>query len=582
MTTLPLAAKKDVRAWLWSVTKANRGAFTGMMALFAAAALVGLVGPRLLGDLVDAVTSGTSTLRVDVTVLVFVGTLALHAALQGLARYRAAVYGEKLLAEAREGMVNHVVTLPLSAVEAAGTGDLLSRATSDVDRLDEGLRQAGPQILVASVTVVLTAAAMFLTSPMVALGMLVAVPVIVVAVRWYLPRVMPAYQETLGLWATLHTSTHETAEGGRTVEALRLRDKRVLDNDTAMGRALERESYCSRLWSLFLAALDVAYLLPIAVILLVGGVAYANGWAGLGEVTAVVLYARVLAEPLGEILAWLDELQVGTAALRRILGVRRVPADEHTTDATPLGTDIRIRDARFAYSPGREILHGVTLDVRAGERLMVVGPSGAGKSTLARLLAGVNAPDRGHVTIGGVEVSSMPLARRRREVVLVTQEQHVFTGSLRENLVLPRPATDDELWAALRTVDAESWAEGLPDGLDTRLGSGGEVVAPAMVQQLALARLVLADPHTLILDEATSLLDSSASRDLERSLNAVLAGRTVIAIAHRLASARDADRIAVMDGGRIVELGSHDELMAANGSYADLVGLALSTQSDTV
>jgi ABC-type multidrug transport system fused ATPase/permease subunit len=582
MTTLPLSNKRDVWSWLWSVTKTNRGAFTGMMALFGAAAVVGLVGPRLLGDLVDAVASGTTTLRVDVTVLVFVGALALHAALQGLAYYRAALFGERLLAEAREGMVRHVVTLPLATVEAAGTGDLLSRATSDVDRLDEGLRQAGPQILIASVTVVLTAAAMFLASPVVALGMLVAVPVIVVAVRWYLPRVMPAYQETLGLWARLHTSTHETAEGGRTVEALRLRDKRVAANDTAMGRAIDRESYCSRLWSLFLAALDVAYLLPIAVILLVGGLAYTNGWAGLGEITTVVLYARVMAEPLGEILAWLDELQVGTAALRRILGVQRVRADDGTSGDTPAGLDIHVRDARFAYSPGREILHGVTLDVRAGERLMVVGPSGAGKSTLARLLAGVNAPDDGHVTLGGVEVSSMPLARRRQEVVLVTQEQHVFTGSLRENLTLPRPATDDELWAALRTVDAESWARELPDGLGTQLGSGGEAVAPAMVQQLALARLVLADPHTLILDEATSLLDSSASRDLERSLNAVLAGRTVIAIAHRLASARDADRIAVMDGGRIVELGSHDELMAANGSYADLVGLALSTQSDTV
>jgi ABC-type multidrug transport system fused ATPase/permease subunit len=356
------------------------------------------------------------------------------------------------------------------------------------------------------------------------------------------------------------------------VEALRLRQRRIAHNDKAVQDEIDSEWACSKLWAVFLAALDIAYLLPIAVILLIGGLAYTNGLAGLGEITAVVLYARAMAEPLGDVLSWLDELQVGNAALRRILGVQRVQPDDGGGAEAPESTDISVKNATFAYSPGREVLHGITLDIVAGERLMIVGPSGAGKSTLGRLLAGVNAPDEGSVTIGGVEVSRLPLAKRRREVVLVTQEQHVFTGTLRANLTLPRPADDEELWAALRTVDAADWAKALPDGLDTMLGSGGEPVAPAMVQQIALARLVLADPHTLILDEATSLLDSSASRDLERSLSAVLKGRTVIAIAHRLASARDADRIAVMDGGRIAELGTHDELMTGNGSYANLVG----------
>nr|WP_042183692.1 ABC transporter ATP-binding protein [Kibdelosporangium sp. MJ126-NF4]CEL15745.1 putative ABC transporter ATP-binding protein [Kibdelosporangium sp. MJ126-NF4]CTQ93671.1 putative ABC transporter ATP-binding protein [Kibdelosporangium sp. MJ126-NF4] len=571
-TTLPLADKRTVRTWIWAVAARNKWSFLGMMSLFGAATLVGLVSPQLLGELVDSVSEGTTTSHIDVIALVFVGVLVLHAVLNRQAQFRAAVFGERLLAEAREGMVEHVVKLPLSTVESAGTGDLLSRATSDVDKLDEGLRQAAPEITIATVTVALTAVAMLITSPVVALGMLVAVPVLVVATRWYRPRVIPRYEEALANWAEVHSSTHETADGGRTVEALRLRERRLAVNDRNVDKAVGVEWYCSRLWAWFLGGLDMAFILPLAAILLIGGYAYTEGLAGIGAITAVVLYARALVEPLNSALTWMDELQVGNAALRRILGVQQIKPDPGDESATPKGTAIAVRGAKFAYSPGRAVLHGIDLDIVEGERLVIVGPSGAGKSTLGRLLAGINAPDSGSVTIGGVEVTALPLAKRRKEIVLVTQEQHVFAGTLRENLTLPRAATDDELWDALRTVDAADWAKSLPDGLDTVVGSGGEAVPPSMVQQIALARLVIADPHTLILDEATSLLDSSASRNLEKSLNAVLSGRTVIAIAHRLATARDADRIAVMDGGSIVELGNHDQLMALDGSYASLVG----------
>ena len=220
------------------------------------------------------------------------------------------------------------------------------------------------------------------------------------------------------------------------------------------------------------------------------------------------------------------------------------------------------------------MLKGIDLDIAEGERLVVVGPSGAGKSTLGRLLAGINAPDEGEVLIGGAEVSELPLEQRRKEVVLVTQEQHVFTATLRENLTLPRQASDAELWDALRRVNADGWASGLADGLDTMLGSGGEAVAPAVSQRLALARLLLADPHTLTWTRPRRCWTPRAARDLEESLSSVLKGRTVIAIAHQLTAARNADRIAVMDSGRIIELGSHDELMAGNGSYASLVAAA--------
>jgi ABC-type multidrug transport system fused ATPase/permease subunit len=237
--------------------------------------------------------------------------------------------------------------------------------------------------------------------------------------------------------------------------------------------------------------------------------------------------------------------------------------------AAVAGDRIRVDNAHYSYTGARDVLHGIDLVVQPGERLAIVGTSGAGKSTLARLLAGLDRPHIGSVTIGGTPVADLPPDQLREHVVLITQDHHVFHDTVRDNLLIAKPtATDDELYAALNAVGATWWND-LPHGLDTEIGEE-TTLDDASAQQLSLARVVLADPHTLILDEATALLDPKTARQTEQSLAAVLRGRTVIAIAHRLQTAHDADRIAVMEAGQLVELGTHQALVTTNGPYGQL------------
>jgi ABC-type multidrug transport system fused ATPase/permease subunit len=568
---LPVADSRDVRTYAKLLLRRHPRALLASVVLYAAAAVAGLAGPPLLGKMVEGVTHGTTRGRIDVLAATLAGFVLLQTVLTRVSRLVSLVLAEKVFAELREEFLERVVALPLSTVEQAGSGDLLTRMTGDIDTLAKTARDAVPHFVVAGTTTVLTIVAAFVVAPLVALAGLVAVPTLYFSTRWYLRRAPAGYLRERRVWAALNSSVAETTEGARTVEALGLQERRVRRSDDDLKKAYEAELYTLGLRTRWFPMMDLSFVLPVVGVLLLGGWLYTRGLATLAEVTAVTLYVQQLADPLDTVLSWLDELQLGGASLARLVGVTQVPDDRVASGAEPDGERIDVDDVRFAYVDGRDVLHGVDLAVRPGERLAVVGPSGAGKSTLGRLLAGIHGPRTGRVAVGGVPLLELPLERLRREVALVTQEHHVFVGTLAENLRLAAPEADDEtLRAALAAVDALDWAVALPDGLETRVGSGGHGLSPAQAQQVALARLVLVDPHTLVLDEATSLLDPRAARHLERSLGAVLRGRTVVAIAHRLHTAHDADRVAVVEDGQVRELGAHDELLAAGGSYAGL------------
>lgn len=569
----PIATPREVRSILGEVLRDQRRPLILATLLLSAASAAGLITPTALGRVVDLVDrSGTVTELWQLVLLMVAGTIA-AATLLACGTVLTVRVVETALARLRERLVDRLLRLPTSVVEEAGAGDAVSRATDDVAEVSTAINEVLPTVASAAFMIAATFVGLGALDWRFALALLLILPIQVFAVRSYLARAPQVYAQERAAMADRAEVVLSSLRGLDTVRALRLeprqRARTALHSWSVVTWSMRERIINNIFWG----RLNLAEFVGMSALLCVGFWLVREGQGTVGMTTAAVLLFHRLFGPIGQLLLVVDVWQSASASLRRIIGVLQVPA-QTGSPAQPRRLDERLalRDVSFSFeAAARPTIEDVSLEIEPGRTLAVVGPSGAGKSTLAGVVAGLRAPHGGQVLLGGEDLSDLDPELRSRMIGLITQETHVFAGTLRDNLTLAQEdAGDERIWEALDRVGAGAWVRDLSEGLDQVVGLEGVELSPLQRQHLALARIDLLDPAVALLDEATAEAGSAGAAILDAASDAVIRGRTALVIAHRLDQAARADTVALVADGRVVEHGSHEQLLAHGGAYAEL------------
>ncbi|HZJ26020.1 MAG TPA: ABC transporter ATP-binding protein [Acidimicrobiia bacterium] len=560
---------------LWKTLRPYRSRVVVAILLLVGQTSCLLAGPWLVGIGIDRGIYPNPDARVLNTVAAIYLLLAcISVVLGSLVIRQVAAVGETFLRDLRAGVFRHLLSLGLDFFEREKTGRLVSRMTADIDALQELIAVGLVAFVQNGLIFVGALVLIFLLSWQLALCVLVLVPPVMIASRWFRNRSNRAYLEVRDRVATNLATLQEGLAGVRVVQAFgreRAFTRRFFETNEAQYDANLETVRISVRYFPFMEFIGVV---GIAMIIGIGGGFVDRGWVEVGVVAAFVLYLNNLFEPIQQLSQLYDTVQKAGAALHKLFGLldtkSSITERAGAVDLAPSGV-LSVDDVSFAYVDEAYVLRDVTLTIATGERLALVGPTGAGKSTLAKLLVRFYDPDIGSVSYGDVDLRDATLRSLRERIIVVPQEGFLFAGTIRENIRIGRAdASDAEIDTAIDALDLTDRFAAMPDGVETEVRERGSRLSGGERQLVSLVRAALADPAVLVLDEATSNLDPGTEVIVERALERLMAGRTVVVVAHRLSTAARCDRIAVVDDGRLVEIGPHTELLARGGHYERL------------
>ncbi len=559
---------------VWPLVRSRLGVIAAITFAVLLSTAATIAGPALIGIAIDDGLTARDESVLERVAIAFLVLALVRPLLQRFIVLHTGRAGEAILADLRTATYDRLQELSLPYYEGERAGVLVSRLTADVQSLTTFVRMALPEIATNLILVVITLVVMIAIAPKLLVFALVSLPVVFVAWAIYHRRSQPAYLAIRDTVATTLAALQERFAGVRVIQAFRRESDAFAGYDERSQEQLAAWRHASFVNIGFFPLIAFAQGLALGLVLVGGAVLYDSGDVTIGTVAAFVLYVTSLFEPIARLADWFSEFRSGQAALTKIVGVLETPVTVPENDdprALPERGNHAANEVAFAYDEGRLVLDGVAIAIEPGERVALVGPTGAGKSTFAKLLTRKYDPVGGAIAFGEVDLRSASYASLRDRIVFVPQEGHLFSGSVADNVRLARPdASGEEVREALGSIGALRRFERLPDGLDTDVRSRGVRLSAGERQLVSLARVLLADPAVIVLDEATSSVDPGTERAVERALAVVAQGRTVITIAHRLSTAARADRVAVLRDGGLVELGTHEELVARGGFYAQL------------
>jgi ATP-binding cassette subfamily B protein len=517
----------------------------------------------------------------DWTALAIIGTVAILAVVvsavaSGLRVGTTGRFASRVMFELRVRTFAHLQRLSLDYYTDEKAGVIMTRMTSDIESLQQLLQDGLPQFALQGLTMVIVTVVLFFYNVELALITLVMiVPLLTGLSLWFRTSSDRGYERVRDGIANVLSDLSESLAGVRVVTGFNRARRNVLHHRNVSGEYRDANDHTARLAATYGASTELVGLLGQAALLLIGGNMVRDGNLSVGELAAFLLYLNSFFGPIQSLVQQYNLYQQGQAAIAKLDDLLRThPSVEEAVDAEPLPLiegEVTLDDVSFGYDPAKPVLRDVDLHIAAGETIALVGPTGAGKSTIAKLVTRFYDPTDGVVAIDGHDLRDVTIDSLRRQLGVVPQEPFLFMGTMRDNIAFARPdATDDEIMEAVHRVGLTELVERLPEGVDTLVHERGVSLSSGERQLLALARAFLAAPRVLVLDEATSNLDLKSETKVEAGLDAVLEGRTAIIVAHRLSTAMRADRIAVVDDGQILELGTHDELVALGGRYAEM------------